>query len=203
MDLQNEEMTGLLREMCSGSVKAFDAFYAHYAPFVLQVALRLAGDRMEAEDICHEVFLEVLRKGVAYDKGRGSIKAWLAVLTRSRSIDRLRRQSRLQYPGDEALEAEAGGVSGSGEDEALSSLEREALQTAIYALPEPQKKAIMGSYYSLQTQREMSEAWNVPIGTVKSWVRYGLGNLRRQMEKQGWGDQLEGGSRHERTDRSQ
>ncbi|MGG6313914.1 RNA polymerase sigma factor [Paenibacillus macerans] len=201
MDLQNEEMTRRLHEMCEGSVQAFDAFYACYSPFVMQVAGRLAGERMEAEDVCHEVFLEVLRRGRDYDPSRGSIKAWLAVIARSRSLDRLRRQARLQYPGDEALERDAAEAEASGENEALSRLEREALRTAIYALPEPQKKAILGSYFALQTQREMAEAWSVPIGTVKSWVRYGLNNLRKQLEKQGWADSWEGGNEHERAHR--
>ncbi|MDU5948801.1 MAG: RNA polymerase subunit sigma-24, partial [Paenibacillus macerans] len=106
---------------------------------------------------------------------------------------------RLEYPGDEALQRKTEEAGGSGEDEVLSRLEREAIRTAIYTLPESQKKAIMGSYYALQTQRQMSEAWSVPIGTVKSWVRYGLHNLRKQLEKQGWVDQLEGGNPHDRT----
>ncbi|CAM4340225.1 RNA polymerase sigma factor [Paenibacillus macerans] len=199
MDLQNEEMTRRLREMCGGSVQAFDAFYAEFSPFVMQVASRLVGERMEAEDVCHEVFIEVLRRGKDYDPARGSIKAWLAVMTRSRSLDRMRRKARLEYPGDEALQRKTEEAGGSGEDEVLSRLEREAIRTAIYTLPESQKKAIMGSYYALQTQRQMSEAWSVPIGTVKSWVRYGLHNLRKQLEKQGWVDQLEGGNQHDRT----
>lgn len=199
MDLQNEEMTRQLREMCNGSVRAFDAFYACYSPFVMQVAGRLVGERMEAEDICHEVFLEVLRRGHDYDPSRGSIKAWLAVMTRSRSLDRLRRKARLKYPGDEALRRDAVDEDSSGENQVLSRLEREALRTAIYTLPETQKKAITGSYFALQTQREMADAWSVPIGTVKSWVRYGLNNLRKQLEKQGWGETLEGGNEHERA----
>ncbi|WP_018752976.1 RNA polymerase sigma factor [Paenibacillus sanguinis] len=201
MDLQNEEMTRRLQEMCDGSVQAFDAFYACCSPFIMQVALRLVGDRMEAEDICHEVLLEVLRRGRDYDPKRGSIKAWLAVMTRSRSLDRLRRRSRLELSGDEAWSGTVASGADS-EDVAISRLEREALRTAIFTLPEPQKKAIMGSYFALQTQREMAEAWSVPIGTVKSWVRYGLNNLRKQLEKQGWGEGLEGGSEHERIHRS-
>ncbi|MEF2967044.1 sigma-70 family RNA polymerase sigma factor [Paenibacillus sp. M1] len=192
MNPQNEEMTHYLREMCEGSVQAFDLFYSAYAPFIMQVALKLTGERMEAEDVCHEVFLEVLRKGKDYDPARGSIRAWLAVKTRSRCLDRLRRKQRIMPMADEALS----GTDESGEDQALSRLERDALRAAVHTLPETQRKAILGSYFTLQTHREMSEAWNVPIGTVKSWVRYGLGNLRKQLEQQGWSGSTEGGKRH-------
>ncbi|WP_068780058.1 RNA polymerase sigma factor [Paenibacillus sp. GM2] len=193
MDLQNEEMSRRLREMCDGSVEAFDSFYGYYSPFVMQVAVRLLGERMEAEDVCHEVFLEVLRRGSQYDAGRGSLKAWLAVMTRSRCLDRLRRNRRMQYLDAEELEQ----ASASQEEVVISRLEREALRSAVYRLPDTQKKAILGSYYSSRTQQQMSEAWNVPIGTVKSWVRYGIANLRKQMEKQGWVNTAERGRRHE------
>ncbi|MEK5479175.1 sigma-70 family RNA polymerase sigma factor [Paenibacillus sp. FSL R5-0407] len=191
MDPHDEEMAISLREMCDGSVEAFDLFYSAYAPFIMQVALRLLGEKMEAEDICHEVFLEVLRRGKDYDPARGSIRAWLAVKTRSRCLDRLRRRQRVAPIAEELGKADP-----SGEDHILSRLEQEALRTAIHGLPDTQKKAIVGSYYSLQTQRQMAEAWNVPIGTVKSWIRYGLVNLRRQLEQQGWNGSSEGGKRH-------
>lgn len=202
MNLPNEEMTEQLQEMLRGSVQAFDVFYAYYSPFVMQVASRLVGERMEAEDVCHEVFLEVLRRGKDYDSKRGSIKAWLAVMTRSRCLDKLRREARMQYPGDEALERDAEWTEDVAEEKIMSKMEREAIKSAIFTLPEPQKKAIVGSYYGMQTQREMAEAWSVPIGTVKSWVRYGLSNLRKQLEKQGWVEQQEGGGQRERTHRS-
>ncbi|GGF86175.1 RNA polymerase sigma factor [Paenibacillus aceti] len=182
MDLQNEEMSKRLLDMCEGSVEAFDEFYGYYSPFVMQVAVRMLGERMEAEDICHEVFLEVLRRGKQYDACRGSIKAWLAVMTRSRCLDRLRRSQRIQYVEEDQLDP----AEESQEEIVISRLEREALRAAVYTLPDAQKKAIIGSYYAYQTQRQMSEAWNVPIGTVKSWVRYGISNLRKQLERQGW-----------------
>ncbi|MCA1294395.1 RNA polymerase sigma factor [Paenibacillus sp. alder61] len=195
MDLQNDEMTLRLRQMCDGSVEAFDRFYEAYAPFVMQVAIRMVGERMEAEDVCHEVFLEALRRGKDYDPARGSIKAWLAVKTRSRCLDRLRRNQRVQPLEGELL---PGGTPISEEEQVISRLEKEALRSAVYALPEAQRKAILGSYYTLHTHKQMSEAWNVPIGTVKSWVRYGLANLRKQLEKQGWSHTPEGGGKDER-----
>ncbi|WP_334073717.1 MULTISPECIES: RNA polymerase sigma factor [Paenibacillus] len=155
----------------------------------------MVGERMEAEDVCHEVFLEALRRGTDYDPARCSIKAWLAVKMRSRCLDRLRRNQRVQPLEGEFL---PGGPRVSEEDQVISRLEKEALRSAVYALPETQRKAILGSYYTLHTHKKMSEAWNVPIVTVKSWVRYGLANLRKQLEKQGWSHSPEGGGKDER-----
>lgn len=194
MDLQQEEMVLRLREMCEGSVPAFDLFYETYSPFVMQVAYRLVQDRMEAEDVCHEVFLEVLRRGKDYDASRGSIKSWLAVMTRSRSLDRMRRSKKVQV----GIEQEwLGSAIGSVEEKVIASFEQEAVRRAACKLPESQKKAIIGAYFGYQSQREMAENWQVPIGTVKSWVRYGLSNMRKQLERHGWLNGMDGGKKDE------
>ncbi|MFD1956381.1 RNA polymerase sigma factor [Paenibacillus thailandensis] len=187
MNGPNEEMEMelTLREMCDGSVEAFDRFYSRYAPLVFQIARRVVGDRMEAEDVCHDVFLEVIKRGGTYDSSRGSIEAWLAVMTRSRSLDRLRKERRLTS-SEEADERRLGAAGADIEEAVVLRLQQEAVQEALQALPARQKEAIAYSYFGARTQRELSEAWNVPLGTVKSWVRYGLDNIRKQLEKRGW-----------------
>ncbi|MBM7563864.1 sigma-70 family RNA polymerase sigma factor [Paenibacillus sacheonensis] len=185
MEGSGEQMAVVLREMCEGSVEAFDAFYARYTPLIMGIALRMLGDRMEAEDACHDIFLEALRRGGRYDPRRGSVDAWLAVMTRSRCLDRLRRGKKQVCR--EEWEAEA--VSDweePAEEKAMSRLQREAVREALRGLPEQQLQAVVASYYGAKTHSEMASSWNVPLGTVKSWVRYGLHNVRRQLEKRGW-----------------
>jgi RNA polymerase sigma-70 factor (ECF subfamily) len=193
MNRHDDGMPEVLREMCGGSAEAFDRFYARYAPLVMQIAWRTLGERMEAEDVCHDVFIEVLRRGGTYDRARGSLEAWLAVMTRSRCMDRLRRSRRLQAGGvEEERPADASDVP---EERVVSQLQREAVRAALNTLPVNQRQAVVHSYFGAQTQREMSSAWNVPLGTVKSWIRYGLNNLRKQLEKQGWVRDMEDGAK--------
>ncbi|REE89099.1 RNA polymerase sigma-70 factor (ECF subfamily) [Paenibacillus taihuensis] len=172
-----------LRSMCEGSVEAFELFYERYAPLVMKVALRVLHDRMEAEDVCHDVFLEVLRRGSSYDPRRGSITSWLAIMTRSRCLDRLRKTRRLVQTEQVELGAETEAPT---EELVFSRLRKDALVDALQALPANQRTAVIGSYYGSQTHRELSEEWNMPLGTVKSLIRYGLNHLRKQMEKRGW-----------------
>lgn len=186
MNPQNEDIGQTLRAMCGGSTEAFDRFYARYAPLVLHIARKVVGDPMEAEDICHDIFLEVLRKGNGYDPTRGSVEAWLAVMTRSRSMDRLRKDKRLVRTNEAAEPAGQYDSAAGTEDLVLLRLQREALEEAMQTLPSRQREAVAFSYYTAHTQKELSEAWDVPLGTVKSWVRYGLSNMRKQMEKRGW-----------------
>jgi RNA polymerase sigma factor (sigma-70 family) len=196
MDLHNEAMARRLAQMCEGDTAAFDEFYACYAPFIMQIAYRVTQEQMEAEDICHDIMLEVLRRGHAYDPSRGSIKSWLAVMTRSRCIDKLRRRAKTEPLADPDLlrRDETGPAE---EDPAVRRFQREALRSALSGLPLNQKQAIVGSYFEAHTHQELAETWSVPLGTVKSWIKYGVANMRKQFIKQGWVDQPEGGAEHE------
>src|SRR5690625_3595205 len=90
MDKQDD--IRLLKLIAKGSESAFNEFYETYVSFILQIASQVLDDRNEAEDVTHEVFLDIYKRPHQYQPERGSIKAWLAVKTRNRSIDRLRKK---------------------------------------------------------------------------------------------------------------
>jgi RNA polymerase sigma factor (sigma-70 family) len=195
MELRRQDMVPVLRAMCEGSTEAFELFYDRYAPLVMQIAQRMLGDRMEAEDLCHDVFMEVLRRGRQYEVARGSLEAWLAVLTRSRCLDRMRRGSKVITGSIDTVcgLSQPAATVPTPEETVLGKLERAAVRDALGRLPAEQRRAVMTAYYEAKTQREMAEEWKVPLGTVKSWVRYGLNNLRRQLARRGWATESEGG----------
>lgn len=184
--LDKQSGTELLQSIREGSLDAFNELYQQYVPLVMHIALKIVNDRMEAEEVCHDVFLEILRKCQHYDSSRGSLDAWIAVIARSRSKDYLRRKQRradVVPIGQEvaAVEAEI-----TPEAVALTKLDRELVREALAELPMSQQKAIYAAYYSEKTHKEMASDWKVPLGTVKSWLRYGIGNLRKQLERKGW-----------------
>ncbi|XEC92825.1 RNA polymerase sigma factor [Paenibacillus tarimensis] len=202
LDRNNGDMARALKEMSEGSVEAFELVYSRYAPLVFGLARRIMADQMEAEDLCHDVFLEAMRKGERYDPSRGSIEAWLAVMTRSRGMDRLRRKQRVivdRVSGQEEglrVNTERSEI----EDRVVNRLQAEAVTEALSTLPAGQRRAVVHSYVADKTHRELSETFNVPIGTVKSWIRYGIKNVRRQMARRGWMEEPRGGVAGERMD---
>lgn len=176
----------LLRAIREGSLDAFNELYQRYVPLIMHIALKIVQDPMEAEEVCHDVFLEILRKSHQYDESRGSLDAWIAVIARSRSKDfvrmKLRREKYVLVEQEElALETAA-----TAEAVALTKLDRELVREALAELPVSQKKALVAAYFAEKTHREIASDWKVPLGTVKSWLRYGVGNLRKQLEKRGW-----------------
>ncbi|HEX7063497.1 MAG TPA: RNA polymerase sigma factor [Bacillales bacterium] len=185
----SDDLQMLMGEIKAGSIEAFDAFYEQLVPFVFQIALKTIGDKREAEDVCHDVFLEVYRKPHSYEPSRGSIKAWMAVKTRSRCLDRLRKKQRVvleetKEPGFALFASEAD----SAEELAFSRVEREILRRAMERIPEAQRRALQGKFFDARTQYEIADEMSRPVGTVKSLIRYGIRNVRKQLRELGWAD---------------
>jgi len=173
-----------LREMSTGSVEAFDAFYRMYCPYILKLSLKLTRDPQEAEDLCHDVFMEVFYQANRFDAKRGTAKTWLTVKTRSRFLDRMRKAKRV-LPGFECDSNKV--IHEKGLDEVLfKKINHEELLHAIEQLPKAQASAVYQKYFHYQTQKEISLSMNKPIGTVKSLIRYGVINLRKRLDERGF-----------------
>jgi len=173
----------LLTQIAQGSKQAFNQFYETYIPFVLHIAVQILGDSSEAEDLCHDIFLDIFQHPERYDPQKGSVKAWLAVKTRSRSIDRLRKRKPVLIHKLELLETEDAVKT---ELYVLNKIENETLLEALRHIPEKQRKIIYGAYFEGKTQRELAEALDEPLGTIKSSIRYGLQNMRKQKSLLNW-----------------
>lgn len=187
MESQQQNSYHLLLDMAHGSREAFNRFYELHNQFVLQIAFNIVGEKLEAEDVCHDVFLEIFQKPDQYNPKKASIKAWLAVKTKSRSIDHIRKKKPLLIDRFEAI-LMAYDQDQPAEFVALSKIEKEIILAALEHLPEDQRKVIYGAYFEEKTQRELAIHLERPLGTIKSLVRYGLNNLRKQKVLLNWMD---------------
>jgi len=182
----------LLLDMEQGSREAFDRFYQLHIDYVLNIAFQILKEQLTAEDVCHDVFLEIFKNPKKYNPKRGSVKAWLAVKTKSRSIDFLRKKKPLLLDRFEAIML-AYEKDQPAEVVALSQIERDIILAALRYLPEEQRDVIYGAYFEEKTQRELADLLDRPLGTIKSQVRYGLKNLRKQNTLAKWIHSSDGG----------
>lgn len=193
MEHEKSHWTKELAKLAKGDLSAFDALYRRYAATVYQIALHILQDVSDAEDVCHDVFLEMLQHPEQFDPTRGSLQAWLAVKTKSRAIDRLRQKQRQQAAAQWREPAPSWDPTS---EDAFGQLEKEQLHEALKRLPPSQREAITATYFHAMTHQEWSRMTGHPLGTVKSWVRYGLKNIKKNLIQLGWLEPTEGGHIH-------
>jgi RNA polymerase sigma-70 factor, ECF subfamily len=176
----DEDVLAALRE---GRVNALDVLYDRYAKQVYSLAYRILGNSEEAEDITQEIFLTLWKKD-AYQTTRGSLKAFLVTLTRSRSIDKLRSQGtrhRFLQRWQRLSESEQETTSPPLDTLSLSE-ESRLLHQALADLSDSERKILEIAYYEEASQAEIAKRLNLPLGTVKSRSRQGLNKLRQRLQ---------------------
>jgi RNA polymerase sigma-70 factor (ECF subfamily) len=177
-DWQALDDVELVAEAARGEVDAFSALYDRYSRLCLTMAMRMLSDRGKAEDLVHDVFLEVWRHAEGYERSRGSVRTWILVRLRSRALDRLRSAtSRREVTVDEVSPTEPAPQN---EDPSLAP-DRAAVVRALAALPVEQRQVIELAYFQGLSSSEIAEAVGSPLGTVKSRTAAGLAKLRAAM----------------------
>ena len=167
--------------LAEGDADALGRLYDRHGAIMLALGERILKNRREAEDLLHDVFVEVWKHAGDYDADRGSVATWLRLRMRSRAIDRLRsaRMSRVASLDDARLERS---------DEAPSpeaSANNHQLQSALASLPGEQATVLMLGYFEGLSSSEIAEREGIPLGTVKSRVAAGMQKLRARMTDEG------------------
>ncbi len=169
-----------IRERAPGSLADL---YDGFAGAMFSLALEILGDRWEAEEVIQDVFAYVWKKPDSYSPEKGKFSSWLLVITRNRSIDRIRSRKRKVVHGEpiEALSNRQDHSSVDGAEHASREDERESIREAFGQLPEDQRAVLELSYFKGLNHQEISDHLDLSLGTVKSRIRLGLEKLRRSL----------------------
>lgn len=169
----------LMCRAAGGDQAALAQIYDRYAPRLLGLALTVLRDRRDAEDAVQDAFVYAWQHAASYDRSRGKVLSWLAIVVRHRAIDRLRSQERRERlvttAGQEQLPQAAAGGNTPGE---LASDEAEKAMALLNGLPDPQREVLKLAFLQGLTQQEIAERTQSPIGTIKTHIRRGLQRLR-------------------------
>jgi RNA polymerase sigma-70 factor (ECF subfamily) len=171
----------LLAQVGAGDREAFRLLYARYSAPLFSLAIRLVGDVSDAEEMLQDSFVKIWRHAASYDSRKSRPFTWAVTIMRRTCIDQLRRRRRL--PMTEPLPADAGAPPGcyAGETvrrEAEAREDSERLLGALAEVPQVQRRALELALFSGLTQSEIAQHLEQPVGTVKSWIRRGLLDLR-------------------------
>ena len=182
-DAARSQLTAALARIASGDRAALRLVYQDTSAKLFGVCLRILHDRTEAEDVLQDVYVTVWRKAAAFDPGRASPITWLMAIARNRAIDRLRSSSvsRRMEPIDAANEVSDPSP---GAVEILAQTQQNArLAGCLGELEARHASAIRAAFLDGATYEELAERMNVPLGTMKSWIRRGLLKLRACLER--------------------
>lgn len=159
----------LVRRMAAGDRQALAALYGRYSTTLLGVAIRIIGHRGEAEDLVHDIFLEVWRKADRWRAERGTVRTWLLLRLRSRALDRLRSPRLARGVSlDEGLPDYAE-VTVAPDDPSLAA-DRRRVREAVASLPPEHRAVLTLAAFEGRSASEIARRLDLPLGTVKSRI---------------------------------
>ena len=161
--------------------QALAQLYDRYGRVTYSLILRVVRDTGVAEDLVQETFLRVWNRVQGFDAEKGSIGPWLLAVARNRAIDYLRSATGRQRNALEFEESEHPALYTDMERDLLLADKARRVKAAMQKLSPNQRQAIELAYFEGLSQTEMAERMGQPLGTVKTWVRTALKNLRDEL----------------------
>jgi len=153
----------LLRQVAKGDSVAFAMLYDRYSPRVFGLALKLVGDRQEAQDVLQDVFLDLWRRAAAFDSSLGVAPAWILMIARGRAIDHIRKRSRDRK--------RVASLEPAGTGESLHTVDADWLARVVPSLPADLREVVHLAYARGLTREQIAILLNIPVGTVKTRLR--------------------------------
>ncbi|GMV28910.1 MAG: RNA polymerase sigma factor [Rhodanobacteraceae bacterium] len=186
MELRQQDVTdpenALLVRVAQGDRDAFERLYRATSARLLGVCLRLVPDRAEAEDVLQDAYVAAWRKAPQFDPARASAAVWLASIARHRAIDRLRASSGTREQAPIELAEQHPDPAPAPAVKAEADSERARLDDCVAQLEPRRRTLIRTAFFDGATYEELAARSGSPLGSVKSWIRRGLMQLRACLE---------------------
>lgn len=152
--------------------QAFALLFRHFAPRIKAYVMRVGADSASAEEIMQEAMLTIWRRAHQFDPSIAAVSTWVFTIARNKRIDVIRRE-RLPAAEIETL------ATADAADIAFEEAENVVrLRAALRALPPTQSALLEMAYFQDKSHHAIADETNIPLGTVKSRIRLGLGKLR-------------------------
>lgn len=176
--MQEEEIIGGLR---ARDRKTTEYLYEKYSRALMGVILRIISNHDIAEEVFHDSFIKITKKIDSYEESKGRLYTWMANVCRNSAIDKLRSREVSQISKTNAIDDFVFGIES--QSGTLEQVEGIGVKELMNQLTADQKFIIEYIYFQGYTHSEISEEFNIPLGTVKSRVRAALQVLKKNLEK--------------------
>lgn len=176
--LDNTELEDLLSRTALGDRKAFKYLYELCSGKLNGVAYRIMNNVDSANEVLQEAFIQIWKNAGEYRAGASEPMAWMASIVRYRAFDRLKFEKRRIEGAQIQSDLESFDSISDNIDQFKSCEIEQQLQDCLGQLDSQQQKSILMAYYYGYSREEISEHFDSPVNTVKSWLRRGLGRLQ-------------------------
>ena len=178
-------LIALLDRVAMADEAALRELYDMTSSRLYGVAVRVVSNRDWAEDVLQEAYLNIWRIASDYKASLSPPMAWMALVVRSRGLDFLRRRTSGHVDHtvelDDMISETVAGDAPNPMDVADASQQAQALHRCLNSLENKQREVVSLAYLRDLSHGELAEQLKLPLGTVKTWIRRGLEQLRSCM----------------------
>jgi len=186
MEQQSDPLLALLKKIGSGDAAAMETLYDATVNRIFGLAIKIVLKPELAEEVVGDVFMQVWNKAKDFDSKRAIPLAWMLMICRSRSLDKLRREKKVtRNQVDELDQAQTQDSDATSPIEDMEGIELSSrVYEALQMLNDKQRQLITLAFYKDMSHQEISEYTGDPLGTVKSNIRRAQLILRETLSRE-------------------
>lgn len=166
----------ILKRIASGDKTAVQDCLDSYGGLIWSLALRMLSNSDDAEDAVQDIFIDIWKNAARFDESQASETTFVAMIARRRLIDRMRKQQR--QPNVDSIEDLLAEPTENSNQNVQVSVEAKEAAQAMKSLRPEQRQILHLSIVKGFSHQEISDALDIPLGTVKTHARRGLIKVR-------------------------
>lgn len=159
---------------------AFDMLYTSTSAKLFGVCLRILGNRTEAEDVLQDIYVKIWNKADRFAVADTSPISWLVAIARNHCIDVLRARKPAAAELDQAVDVAE--PSPNPEQLAMATGEARRIYDCLGQLEATRAAAVRGAYLNGDSYETLASRYNVPLNTMRTWLRRSLIKLKECLE---------------------
>ena len=182
MSLPNQQIDQdvLVANLRAKKADAFSYLYDNYSAAIYGSISRIVNDEDVAQEVLQDAFMKFWDKIEQYDASKGRFFTWMVNISRNLAIDKLRSKEMKKVGKTDNIETYVTGI----ERSKLNHLNVDGigLKETLTNLRDEEKFILEMVYFKGYTQSEISDEFDIPLGTVKTRLRMGLKNMRKVLQ---------------------
>jgi len=178
--MTDDSIADLLHKIAAQDRAAFRMIYTDTSAKLMGVLLRILGNRAEAEDALQEVFTRVWLRANRFEAEKGRGRTGRMALARTNAIDRLR--ARHDTSSDDEVMNAVADPAPRAETRLIASGEARRINECFDTLETDKAAALRGAYLTGTSYLDLAAQFDVPLNTMRTWLRRSLQKLKECME---------------------